>query len=358
MRPRLPELGQFERYIREIDYARVYSNFGPLVRRLELKYAEKLGVLDPFRIVLCSNATQAIQGFMQISTIPTWHVPSFTFPATVHAAVQSGKEVILDDIDVQTWMIAADVIVDPSSEGLVPVLPFGAPFDSTSYLHLEHVLVDAAASIGSASTWIDTMRSSWAAVFSLHATKSFGIGEGGLIVFGSKEAADKFRPWINFGFHGTRDALSIGTNAKLSEIQAAVGLAVMDSWDDEAADWAQLRTRADAISQDFDLGQFAVIPKGVISPYWIISSSNQNSIPRIESALFESKIATRRWWSKGCHLMPAFSLIEKWGSPSPVAPNTEVLGNRYLGLPFFRGMTDNEFGKIQTILSGCFSESS
>jgi dTDP-4-amino-4,6-dideoxygalactose transaminase len=176
MRPRLPSFDTYATYLRLVDQNGVYSNRGPLVRLLESRYAEKLGIKDSSLVVLCSNATMAIQGFLQISDAATWHIPSFTFAATVHAGIQSGKEVVLEDIDPRTWMISSSVVKNPKTEGLIPVLPFGAPLNSSEYSKLEHVLIDAAASIGGASAWINSIRENWGVVFSLHATKSFGIG--------------------------------------------------------------------------------------------------------------------------------------------------------------------------------------
>jgi dTDP-4-amino-4,6-dideoxygalactose transaminase len=151
MKPVLPTFDKYEKYLLEIDQAGIYSNRGPLVTRLEHRYAEKLGISNPDLVVLCSNATVALQGFMQLSEVPTWRVQSFTFPATVHAAVQSGKKVILEDIDPTTWMISPDSIQDKAKEGIVPVLPFGAGLNAAVYSHLDHVLIDAAASIGGGS---------------------------------------------------------------------------------------------------------------------------------------------------------------------------------------------------------------
>jgi dTDP-4-amino-4,6-dideoxygalactose transaminase len=274
-------------------------------------------------------------------------VPSFTFAATVHAAIQSGKEVVLEDIDPKTWMISPTVITDSRIEGLVPVLPFGASFHSEAFKHLDQVLVDAAASIGGASTWIKDLKESWAAVFSLHATKSFGIGEGGLIVFGSKEMAEGFRSWMNFGFNGTRDAQRLGTNAKLSEVQASIGLAVMDNWVVEEAAWNQVRSLTDAISDNLGLGGFDVIPKGTLSPYWIISHSDDEVISSIQLACIENKIETRKWWGEGCHQMPAFSELS---SSISAYSSTEYVGGRYLGLPFFRELTPANLEQISLIV--------
>jgi dTDP-4-amino-4,6-dideoxygalactose transaminase len=348
MRPLLPSYDKYAPYLKFIDQSQTYSNRGPLVRLLETRYAEKLGVSDSSLVVLCSNATLAIQGFLQISDAETWHVPSFTFAATVHAAVQSGKKVVLEDIDPKTWVISSEVITNSKTEGLVPVLPFGSPFQPHAFNQIKHLLVDAAASIGGASVWINDLKESWAAVFSLHATKSFGIGEGGLIVFGSSEMADEFRSWINFGFSGSRDAQRLGTNAKVSEVQAAVGLAVMDSWGIEEAEWNFVRSLTDELSENLGLGQFDVIPKGTISPYWIISNADKDLIARIGDACREEKIETRKWWSSGCHKMTAFASLANLEFPK-----TDAAGSSYLGLPFFRNLSESAISDIRKIVASC-----
>ena len=344
----MPTYEQYAAYLRLIDGSQTYTNRGPLVRLLESRYAEKLGVTDASLVVLCSNATLGIQGFLQISSVSTWHIPSFTFAATVHAGIQSGKDVVLEDISPRTWMIPSSVVRNQKTEGLITVLPFGAPFDSSDYSKLDHVLIDAAASIGGARSWIGNIRENWGVVFSLHATKSFGIGEGGLVVFRSKELADKFRSWINFGFSGTRESHVAATNAKLSEVQAAVGLAVLDDWENEAQEWGRIRDMSDAVSRDLGIEPFEAIPRGTISPYWIISHADQRLVHRIESALKEMGIETRKWWSIGCHEMPAFKrLLDK------DFQNTIVVGGTYLGLPAFRDMKENEFDLIRTIIKAC-----
>jgi dTDP-4-amino-4,6-dideoxygalactose transaminase len=201
--------------------------------------------------------------------------------------------------------------------------------------------------LGGAAAWINDLRESWAAVFSLHATKSFGIGEGGLIAFGSQGMADQFRTWINFGFSGKRESQIIGTNAKLSEIQAAVGLVVMDGWGVEEAEWKTVRFLTDEISEHLGLGQFDIIPEGTLSPYWIISHSDHEVISSIQLACLENKIETRKWWSEGCHRMPAFS---KLNTSLSAYSNTGSVGRRYLGLPFFREMNGENLDRISLVV--------
>jgi dTDP-4-amino-4,6-dideoxygalactose transaminase len=347
MKPRLPKYDQYVDYLKLVDLSQVYSNHGPLVRLLETRYAEKLGVADESLVVLCSNATLAIQGFLQISDARTWHVPSFTFPATVHAAVQSGKGVVLEDIDPDTWMILTSSVTDPKIEGVVPVLPFGAQFVASPFDHIDHVLIDAAASIAGAGAWIKSLKATWAAVFSLHATKSFGIGEGGLIVFGSRDMAEEFRSWINFGFRGNRQAMRVGTNGKLSEVQAAVGLGVMDNWDFEKNEWLAARSLIDRVSFEHGLSPVSAIEPRAMSPYWIISHDNERFIDYIEQNAVRQGFETRKWWMSGCHAMPAFQPLNQ-GEAS--YPSTDKVGKRYLGLPFFRGISNEDLGVISDVL--------
>ena len=352
MNPRLPAFEQYAPYLKLIDKTRIYTNRGPLVKLLEKRYSEKLGYSNSDLVVLCTSATVAIQGFLQISDATTWHVPSFTFAGTVQAALQSGKKIILEDIESNTWLIATRLLEDQNEEGVLPVLPFGAPFEAQSFAHLKHVLIDAAASIGGAKNWINEIKPYWAAVFSLHATKSFGIGEGGLIIFGSKDMADKFRTWINFGFYGSRESLIIGTNGKMSEIQAAVGLSVLDNWNQEDIDWKKSREAADHISTEFGLSPTPTIQIGCTSPYWIIFNENPRVIERIESESKKLNIQTRKWWAHGCHLMPAFSAFK---NSSLHFADTEYIASRYLGLPFYREISSMELSRIISALKNAQS---
>jgi dTDP-4-amino-4,6-dideoxygalactose transaminase len=353
MKPTLPRVHQYSKYLKKIDSNGIYTNRGPLVRLLEEEYANRLGLLNTDSVVVCSNASIALQGFMQMSKVPIWHVPSFTFPATVHSAIQSGKKVILEDIDLQTWMVPSSVIKDNAIEGLVPVLTFGAGFDASEYLHLENVLIDAAASIGGARFWINDLKENWAAVFSLHATKSFGIGEGGLIVFGSRDNAEKFRSWINFGFNGSRESQITGTNGKLSEVQAAVGLSVLDDWEKEEKELLILRNRVNKVNNALSIKPTPsqLYSDQLISPYWIVYHDKSEVIDDIQRKLFDNSVGTRRWWMSGTHSMPAFKHLK-----TTHLDNTEFVGARYIGLPFYRGLSNDSIQLIANLIEASMDQ--
>lgn len=147
-------------------------------------------------------------------------------------------------------------------------------------------------------------------------------------MFGDPDRAKAFRSWSNFGFAESRDSLSAGTNAKMSEYVAALLHTELDQWPHTLSEWANVRTLVDAAS---DQTGFTSQPhsRSVISPYWIAVLDNSEARQATEQALADAGIETRRWWGPGLHKMPAFA-----GVPFTDLRQTEDLASRYLGLPF------------------------
>ena len=337
---RMPSYDQVKPFLRTMDKSRTYSNNGPLVQDLERQYANKFKV-DAKTVVAVSNATVAIEGFLSISSADEWLIPSYTFSATGLAGMNSGKKITLGDSDEKDWQLKIDAADFKSSKGIVPVLPFGQKINLEKYSKFEHVLVDAAASIAEFPD-LSPLKSGWAVVYSLHATKLLGAGEGGLIIFGSTEMANRFRKWINFGFYGSRESTSIGTNAKMSEIHAAYATASLNNWKVDSALWVKAQDHAQLVSERFSDLFTHWQPKN-LNPYWIVSFEDQDQMLRLEHHLMSERISTRRWWSRPLHEMPAFNKVERDG-PLEVASK---LSNSVLGLPMFCDITPSDFKRIE-----------
>jgi dTDP-4-amino-4,6-dideoxygalactose transaminase len=178
----------------------------------------------------------------------------------------------------------------------------------------------------------------------MHATKVLGIGEGGLVVFGDPNKANEFRSYINFGFSGSRDSKILGTNAKMSELQAAYGHAVLDNWEVEKQEWLGIREKAKRVQNNFPK-LFNHNLEMDVSPYWLSYST-----PEIKAEIFKTfqrfNIETRDWWARGLHNMPAFSEYnDKHFSI------TEKVADSSIGLPFFRDMKDSDFDRIHEALT-------
>ncbi len=339
MEPLIPSVDAVTAYLRRMDSARLYSNRGPLVTQFERRLGEELFCVDPSCVVLCASGTVGIAGACIVLGIRDADVPAFTFPATPLAVLQGGGRVHMHDIDPQTWLMVSPAAGVGTRDGSVPVLPFGMPLDFGRFSAGQSVVIDAAASIG-ASPDLDGLPATWAVVYSLHATKVLGIGEGGVVVFGSVAAASHFRSWINFGFAGTRESQIAGTNGKMSEVAAAYGLAALDSWPRERVEWMRARAMANAVSVHLGLAPKA-LERIEASPYWIVDLGSAESCRVVEAVLAEAGIETRRWWSAGCHRMPAFA------SDDQSFPVTDVVAARTLGLPMSRTLTQANFDRIE-----------
>jgi dTDP-4-amino-4,6-dideoxygalactose transaminase len=226
------------------------------------------------------------------------------------------------------------------------VLPFGAPFDPQRNQKYDYVIVDAAASIGSEELDLSAIKEGWAVVFSLHATKVLGLGEGGITVFGSKHFADEFRAWINFGFLGSRNSILTGINAKMSEISAAYGHAALDNWEREKEDWKRAQLSSIKIGEYFGINSVTANYSGV-NPYWIADFKSPEKALKTQKILSAQGIETRNWWGLGCHKMPAF---EKFAVGKKFEL-TDLIANQILGLPLYREMTTDDFEYISNTLS-------
>ena len=316
----------------------IYSNYGPQVRELEGRFARYFGV-SAEQVVVVANATLGIQGALACSPTLNWVLPSYTFAATIHAALNAHKSVSLTDIDASHWWMDLTE-TELGNVGILPVAPFGAAISLEHWPKATEIVFDAAASVGSAQSQLGALQPGWAVVFSLHATKPLGAGEGGVVVFGSEERANRMRSWINFGFAGTRKATMLSTNAKMSELTAAYVHTALDHWADEQSEWLEARRITNSVTHLVGLPPTPIQSIG-ISPYWIAQFPDSQTVRIVEHELQARGIETRRWWPVGCHTMPAFSELPR----SPM-PNTERLAGQILGLPMYRGLTQSDADRI------------
>ncbi len=322
-----------------------FSNFGPQSRELEAGVATLLGV-PAEHVVAVSNATAGLLGALSVlSAAHRWSLPSWTFTATAAAAAASGRELVFRDVDRGDWWLRSR---PGAGEGVLRVAPFGVGFGPEVWARADEVVVDAAASLGADHRLTD-MPGTGAVVYSLGATKVLGIGEGGVVVLGDQERAARLRSWTNFGFEAGRTSTFAGLNAKLSEPLAVIALTALESWPEERREWLAARRVADELSVRHGLSLAPGLAGGV-SPYWIIELNDVGSRAVFEQVLAQHGVATRRWWSAGCHRMPAYDAVAR--DPLPV---TEHLADTVLGLPMYRGLSDDDADRIDIALKDACS---
>jgi dTDP-4-amino-4,6-dideoxygalactose transaminase len=176
---------------------------------------------------------------------------------------------------------------------------------------------------------------------SLHATKLVTTGEGGVLVGDASWLAD-VKQWSNFGFRGQRVAGIRGTNAKLSEYGAAIGLASLDEWERTRSVLLSLTARYVSALRSVGLSAQPGLKDGTVSSTIVARFASKAARDSAEYSLNQHCIATRAWWSEGIHRMESFASCQKRED----LVVTEALGDTTLGLPFYIDMTDRELDRI------------
>ncbi len=354
MRPRLPAAASLHPYLARIDQARVYSNFGPLSIELESRLAAHFQAADA-AVTLAANATLALtlaleaQGARRgtLCVMPAW-----TFVASPQAAILAGLVPYFVDVECDTWALEPESMraIAASAPGeigaVMPVAPFGRPIDVHAWDRFRAasgvpVVIDAAAAFDT------VVASATPSIVSLHATKVLGIGEGGFVLCNNIELIRGIRARMNFGFHGRREAVVEAFNGKLSEYHAAVGLAAMDTWVGDRADWLAI---AAGYRQRLATSRLARLQDG-FGETWVSSvcvlDLGRADADRLEPRLAAAGIETRRWWGAGAHAHPSTA---KW--PRAPLPVTEALSASTLAVPMFRGMTAADVDRVVDCLVG------
>jgi dTDP-4-amino-4,6-dideoxygalactose transaminase len=340
MQPLMPSSDDILPYLRRIDEARIYTNFGPLHEELSTRLADYFGV-TPDQIVLMSNATVALQASIEllIESGSDVGLPAWTFTATAAAVIAAGMKPKFLDVD-NDWR----VLLNDENPLLVDVLPFGAGLREDNQPQVRTV-IDGAASFDALRNCGKNLRDDCILVVSMHATKLLGAGEGAVCIIKNKAWAERLKAWSNFGFElSSRLSETKGSNAKLSEFAAAIALASLDRWVETRKRLWDVRKRAFEISTSYNFRLAPPMRNEYISPYWIVEFESGKEKEELVRVLSQNKIESREWWAKGCHQMNAYSQYS-----NVKLEHTDILAERSLGLPFHAFMNDHDFEKLERV---------
>lgn len=339
MRPNFPSPSIYIQRLEQVHQSGIFSNYGPQVVELEERFAARFKV-KPGQVIVLNNATAALTGLVQLcKPAERWTVPAWTFAASVLGVIQGGGHPLLSDAEFPTHRVPDDLW--QQSERALITLPFGTGIPEAWIANGRFPkIIDAAASMASVAD-LSKLPEESSVVFSLHATKYLGIGEGAVVVSGSQSVVSELRAWSNFGFAASRESKTIGTNAKMSEFQAAIAHSVLDREVLTQQRWAEIRKLSIAVSQTLGI-DIPELSNNSIAPYWIVDLKNKERRNKAEAALAKQGIDSRRWWSQGCHRMRAFAT----GVDTESFPVTDHLASSTLGLPFYLGMTQQDFERV------------
>lgn len=349
-------------FLEEMYANRWYSNFGPLVVRFEQEMASFLRLEETGKklsVQTFSSATAALEIALRALGLPAGAkvlVPALTFPATALAVLNAGLTPVLADVSAEDWMLepatAYRALEILQIAAVIPVAAFGYPVPVQPWETFQAdtdipVLLDAAAALGQQDISPDLIH-----VFSLHATKPFGVGEGGLLVAADRNLMVKSKSLSNFGFLGPGGVVQqAGTNAKMSEYFAAVGLAQLKRWQKVLE---RRRNVAGHYLEKLQLLDNAILFQGnleqhipAVFPVYVRSGA-ERLIENLESA----GIQTRRWYLPPLYEHPALSGLDYIPSADGKAfPVCEDLKVKLVGLPFHGFLTEKNVHMISDIVA-------
>ena len=356
----MPPAAHLITYLNRIDRSRVYANWGPLCEEFQAQICSSLSLGKGTFVCASSGTSALIAAILAITDNvtkdrPLALVPSFTFVATAIAAERCGYKPFFCDVDPKTWSLDPDRLKnEPVIEraGLViPVAPLGRAVAQEPWIRFERetgvpVVIDGAASFDSVFQTPKEFLGRLPVVFSFHATKSFGIGEGGGVAVDDPTIARKVAQALNFGFNGERESVSSGLNGKLSEYHAAVGLATLDLWKEKLS---KLLDIGDLYRREFDkvgLPNRALAAPDISSSYALFASRDNSETKSVLRTMAQAKIQSRMWYGSGVHTQPYFSSHERASLPV-----TEALTRRLIGIPMSPDLNESDVARVATSIA-------
>ena len=357
-----PNLGDRQRLldrINDILDRRWLTNRGVYVEELERKIAEMIGVKHC--IAMC-NGTVALEIAIRAAGLAgEVIVPSFTFIATAHALQWQGITPVFCDIDPQTHNLdprLVEQMITPRTTGIIGVHVWGRPCDVDALTRIAQrhnlkLLFDAAHAFSCSYKGQMIGGFGDAEVFSFHAAKFFNTFEGGAAVTNDDDLATKMHLMKNFGFRGYDNVIYIGTNGKMNEVSAAMGLTSLESLDEfVAANYRNYKQYQSELTEvpgvhlvSYDESERCNYQYVVLEIDERVTQVNRDQLVEI---LHAENILARRYFYPGCHQM------EPYRSYFPHAglllPNTERLVTRVTSLPTGTAVGENEISQICQIL--------
>lgn len=354
-RPNIGDRGALLSRINTVLDGKWLTNSGPMVKEFEAAIAKRVGVKHC--IAMC-NATIALEiATRALGMRGEVIVPAFTFIATAHSLQWQEITPVFCDIRPSDFTIdpaKIEELITPRTTAIVGVHLWGRPCDVLSIEQIARkrnlkVLYDAAHAFCCSHNGRPVGSFGDAEVFSFHATKFLNTLEGGAVATDDDELAKKIRLMKNFGFAGYDQVIYIGTNGKMNEFSAAMGLTNLECVDAFVA--ANKRNYAAYIEglegiEGVELVRYNETERCNYQYITIVVDESVTGISAesLVGLLHAENVLARRYFFPGCHRM------EPYRSYFPhsrlLLPQTERLSKRVLSLPTGSSVSADEIGRV------------
>ena len=357
--PNVGDRKVFDQLVDQMFANRRFTNSGEMERAFEAKLCEFLNV--PHCIPV-TNATVGLQlTYKALELKGEVILPAFTFAATPHSLHWEGLQPVFADVDRESHTICpnhVESLIGKNTGAIVGVHLWGRPCDTDRLEEIGRnhnipIVYDAAHAFGCSRGGQMVGNFGKCEVFSFHATKFLNTFEGGAIATHDSELAAKLRLMKNFGFQGMDNVVHLGTNAKMSEISAAMGLSMFARLDE----LLQIN-RKNYLRYYQRLGRVPGLKFVTFAPldhanwHYIIVEVDQavfgTSRDQVLARLHKQNVRARRYFYPGCHR------IEPYRSSTPSnqlsLPHTERLCERVLCLPTGETVSETDVDTICDLL--------
>jgi dTDP-4-amino-4,6-dideoxygalactose transaminase len=232
----LPSRKKFSKYMKQVWASHTLTNNGPLLIQLEDRLKEYSGV---DHVLACTNGTVVMQMALKALNISKEVITTpFTYVATTNAILWENCKPVFVDINPRDFTIDVNKIeyaITENTQAILATHVYGYPCDveTIEKIALKHdlkVIYDAANAFGTKYKGKSIFSFGDISTCSFHATKLFHTAEGGALFINDMRYYEKLFLYRSFG-HIYDDYLSVGINAKMSELHAAMGLCVLDDID-------------------------------------------------------------------------------------------------------------------------------
>lgn len=357
-KPYLPSREKLDKYLDGIYERQWLTNNGQLVQELTQRLEDYLGVEN---LLLVSNGTLALQiayRSLGVSDATPGAQPEaittpFTFIATASSLKWDGVQPVFADIDPNTWCLNPaniEAAITPNTRAIVPVHVFGnacdvEAIDAIAQKHNLKVIYDASHAFGVNYKDESLLKHGDAATLSFHATKLFHTGEGGAIIFKRKEDLERAKKMINFGITGPESIEELGINAKMNELQAAMGLCVLDEIEQISADRQAVTETYNHILDGKLQKQRIQAGASYNHAYYPVALENEAKVIELMSSLRDSGILARRYF------YPSLDSVAALEATSTACSESRKLAERIICLPIYSGLKVEEIEMISKKVS-------
>jgi dTDP-4-amino-4,6-dideoxygalactose transaminase len=348
IRPVIPPPEAWVPYLKASYERRYFTNFGVNEQAFSESLAQRFCPNGGEVVLACSATAALTAALVGLGVRGRVAVPGFTFPATVQAIIAAGCQPLVLDVDPDTWELSVPILEAALAKSdiaaIMPVRVFGFVRDHSDLIAFAQrnrlpIIFDAAAALGHVPFPISADQPDYLEIFSLHATKSFAVGEGGATLC-APATARQIRRAMNFGLNEDR-TFGDGLNGKMSEFQAAVGraaLAILDpllkARQDVAAMYANLLQPSNRVrlASATDNCPWSVFP---------VLTAPGTDVPALVAKAADMGLQLRRYY----HPSIRTGYRGKQSEPAYLAadlPVAEALSEHMVCLPVYADLRDDE----------------